>query len=73
MRGVLVALKGRSRIAMMKVKGQSIGVREDRSRGSREDQLRWRSIERMFEGGRVRIEVEEIRGGGKGRREGGRR
>jgi hypothetical protein len=51
---------------MTKVEGQS--------RGLREDQLRWRSIERMFEGGgRVRIEVEEIRGGGKGIMEGGRR
>jgi hypothetical protein len=53
---------------MTKVEGQSIGVREDQSRGLREDQLRWRSIERMLEG-----EVEEIRGGGKGGMEEGRR
>jgi hypothetical protein len=51
---------------MMKVKGQSIEVGGDQSRGLREDQLIWRSIERTFEVGRVRIEVEEIRGGGKG-------
>ena len=33
----------------------------------------WRSIERTFEVGRVRIEVEEVRGGGRreGEKEGG--